>query len=54
MHGDCIVYPLAVVNMMVEGMEFTLEVAISASLPVSVLLGVDVPNVAKLVGGGWK
>lgn len=53
-HGDCIVYPLAVVNMVVEGLEFTLEVAVSETLPVSVLLGVDVPHVAKLVRGGWK
>ena len=52
-HGDCIVYPIAVV-MVVQGLEFTSKMAVSKTLPVSVLLGVDVPNMAKLVGERLK
>ena len=48
MHGDELSYPLAQVEIVVDGVAYILEVAVSASLPVSVLLGRDVPEIVSL------
>ena len=50
-HGDSVLYPLANVNLVVDGVPLTVGAAVSKSLPVSVLLGTDVPELAKFVGG---
>ena len=48
-HGDGVWYPLANVEMQVEGLEIEVEAAISEKLPVAVLLGKDVPEFTKLL-----
>ena len=50
-HGDSVPYPLANVDLVVDGVPLTVGAAVSKSLPVSVLLGTDVPELAKFVGG---
>ena len=50
-HGDSVLYPLANVDLVVDGVPLTVEAAVSKSLPVSVLLGTDVSELAKFVGG---
>ena len=50
-HRDSVLYPLANVDLVVEGVPLTVEAAVFKSLPVSVLLGTDVPELAKFVGG---
>ena len=47
-HGDEIAYPVARVKIVVEGLTYTLDVAVSDSLPVSVLLGRDVPDLVNI------
>ena len=46
-HGDCVLYPLANVDLVVDGVPLMVEAAVSKSLPVSVLLGTDVPKLTK-------
>ena len=48
-HGDIATYPLASVEIEVGGKRFVVEAAVSATLPVSVLLGRDVPELVKMV-----
>lgn len=43
-HGDTVRYPLARVNIEIEGVTYCLEVAVSDKIPMSVLLGRDVPQ----------
>lgn len=43
-HGDTVLYPLADVNVKVEGHDLTVRAAVSETLPKSVLLGTDVPQ----------
>ena len=50
-HGDNVLYPLANVDLVVDGVPLTVEAAVSKSLPVSVMLGTDVPELAKFVRG---
>ncbi len=47
-HADTVLYPLAKVKMEVNGMPIEVEAAISDTLPVSVLLGGDVPQLKQL------
>ena len=47
-HGDTHMYPFAEVQIEVEGSSFTVEVGVADCLPVSVLLGKDVPEVVRL------
>eukprot|EP00731_Ephydatia_muelleri_P007395 Em0003g1643a len=47
-HGDEVAYPVARVKIVVEGVTYTLDVAVSDSLPVSVLLGRDVPDLVNI------
>ena len=48
-HGDTVLYPLANVSMEIDGRAFVVEAAVSATLPVSVLLGGDVPELKLLI-----
>ena len=48
-HGDNILYPMADVVVQVEGVELKVKVAVSEELPVSVLLGTDVPELGELL-----
>ncbi|KAL5479435.1 hypothetical protein EMCRGX_G022956 [Ephydatia muelleri] len=50
-HGDNVLYPVANVNLVVDGVPLVVEAAVSKSLPLTVLLGTDVPELAKFVGG---
>ena len=47
-HGDIVVYPLAEVQIAVDGVSYSVEAAVSETLPVSVLLGRDVPELVSL------
>ena len=47
-HGDTVVYPLAQVEIAVDGTCYSVEAAVSDKLPVSVLLGRDVPELVSL------
>ena len=49
-HGDTVLYPLAEVEMVVDGIPLQVEAAVSDTLPVSVLLGTDVPELNTLLG----
>ena len=47
-HGDTVLYPVAKVELQVEGLPMSVEAAVSRTLPVPVLLGTDVPQLDKL------
>ena len=47
-HGDTVAYPLAVVELKVDGLPLTVEAALSDTLPTAVLLGRDVPELNQL------
>ena len=49
-HGDTVLYPLAVVDMEVEGIPVHVEAAVVDTLPVGVLLGTDVSELPRLLG----
>jgi len=49
-HGDVTLYPLADVDLEVEGLSIQVEAAVSEKLPVDVLLGTDVPKLSTLLG----
>jgi len=49
-HGDAVAYPLADVDLEIEGKVVTIEAAVSGTLPQSVLLGTDVPELLSLLG----
>ncbi|KAL5515882.1 hypothetical protein EMCRGX_G001127 [Ephydatia muelleri] len=51
-HGDNVLYSVTHVNLVVDGVPLVVEAVVSKSLPVSVLLGTDVPELASLVSGG--
>ena len=48
-HGDTVVYPLANVELEVHGQAVSVEAAVSETLPQSVLLGTDVPELLNLL-----
>ena len=50
-HGDVVLYPLAEVGAEVDGKVIKVDAAVSESLPVSVLLGTDVPELTELLKG---
>ena len=50
-HGDNALYPLAEVEVNVDGVAMTVRAAISEELPVAVLLGTDVPELGRLLSG---
>ena len=43
-HGDTVLYPLAKISLEVAGCPITAEAAVSDTLPVSLLLGTDTPE----------
>ena len=43
-HGDTVLYPLALVHLEIKGHWIDVEAALSDTLPMSVLLGMDVPQ----------
>jgi len=49
-HGDAVAYPLADVDLEIERRVVTVEAAVSETLPQSVLLGTDVPELLSLLG----
>ena len=48
-HGDIKVHPLAEVEVELDGVHLCVEAALSEELPVSVLLGTDVPELTCLL-----
>ena len=48
-HGDTVLYPLAEVTIEVGGVTVRVQAAVSDTLPVSVLLGTDVPELGQLL-----
>ena len=48
-HGDVVTYPLARVELEVEGRALIVEAAVSDTLPQSVLLGTDIPDLSELL-----
>ena len=48
-HGDVVTYPLARVEVEVEGQALIVEVTVSDTLPQLVLLGTDVPDLSELL-----
>ena len=50
-HEDTVAYPLAVVELTVDGLPLTVEAALSDTLPTAILLGRDVPELKELLGG---
>ena len=51
-HGDTVLYPLARVRVQLDGRDLTVEAAVSSTVPASVLLGTDVPELMELLGTG--
>ena len=48
-HGDMVLYPLAEVEMELDGAKMMVQAAVSDTLPVLVLLGTDVPELGRLL-----
>ena len=48
-HGDTVLYPLALVQMVVDGRNMEVKAAVSENLPMDVLLRTDVPDLPKLL-----
>ena len=48
-HGGVVTYPLARVKLEVKGRASIVEAAVSDTLPRSVLLGTDVPDLSELL-----
>lgn len=49
-HGDTVLYPLTEVDMEVYGVPVRVEAALCNALPMSVLLGTNVPGFSRLLG----
>ena len=49
-HGDTVLYPVAQLELEVDGLPLCVEAAVSKSLPVPVLLGTDVAELQQLLG----
>ena len=50
-HGDTVLYPLAQVEVEIEGQSFEIQAAVADRLPMAVLLGTDVPQLPELLSG---
>ena len=48
-HGDTVLYPIARISLEVEGKSIEVEAAVSETLPMSVLLGIDTPELTELL-----
>lgn len=53
-HGDTVLYLFAKVSQEVEGCLIEAEAAVSDTLPISVLLGMDTPELTELLQGDQK
>lgn len=53
-HGDTVLYPLACVNVEVDGQVFEVQAAVADKLPLAMLLGTDVPVLPKLLGENFQ
>ena len=53
-HGDTVLYPLVEVELEVQSYPLKIEAAVSDTLPVPVLLGVDIPELTAILSGDWK
>ena len=51
LHGNNVLYSLAHVSVNIEGLALKVRAAVSDTLPVSVLLGTDVPDLGQLLQG---
>ena len=51
-HGEAVSYPIAAVNMEIDGVRIRVKAAVCKTLPVSVLLGTDVPELFTLLSRG--
>jgi hypothetical protein len=49
-HGDTVLYPLALVRVQIGERELEVEAAVSNSLPTSMLLGTDMSELMELLG----
>ncbi|KAL5509796.1 hypothetical protein EMCRGX_G005226 [Ephydatia muelleri] len=49
-HGDTVLYPLADIKLVVEGIPVQVEAAVADSLPVEVILGTDASRMTELLG----
>ena len=50
-HGDNVLHPVTKLNLVVDGIPLSVEVGVSPTLPVSVLLGTDVLKLSKWLRG---
>ena len=50
-HGDTVLYPLAQVDLEIDGQPLEVQAAVSDRLPMAVLLGTDVPQLRGLLSG---
>ena len=48
-HGDTVLYPLAKISLEVDGKSIVVEAAVSETLPMSVFLGTDIPELTELL-----
>ena len=48
-HGDVVIYPLARVELEVEGRALIVEAAVPNTLPQSILLGTNIPDLSELL-----
>lgn len=51
MHGDNVLYPMADAAINLDGLNFNVRAAVSKPLPMSMLLGTDVPQLEQLLRG---
>ena len=49
-HGDTVLYPLALVNLKINGHHIEVKATLSEVLPMPVLLGTDVPHLQDFIG----
>ena len=50
-HGDTVLYLLAEISVKIDGQPINIEAAVSNTLPVSLLLGTDNPELPELLEG---
>ena len=49
-HGDTVLYPLALIDLEINGHHIEVEAALSETLPIPVLLGTDIPQLQDFIG----
>ena len=48
-NADVVLYPLAIVKVVVDGLEPVIKAGLAEKLPEDVLLGTDIPDLMKLI-----